>query len=92
MNLLEENSSFDRNEVKITIENIYQNREPEIRVEEMEKFFHGAYESIDEVIAYLVSVGFIQHDSKKRTDGKTYDKNYFITKSCADKMPYNLSY
>ncbi|WP_273005327.1 hypothetical protein, partial [Leeuwenhoekiella blandensis] len=41
MNLLEENSSFDRNEVKITIENIYQNREPEIRVEEMEKFFHG---------------------------------------------------
>ncbi|WP_272987253.1 hypothetical protein, partial [Leeuwenhoekiella blandensis] len=90
MNLLEENSSFDRNEVKITIENIYQNREPEIRVEEMEKFFHGAYESIDEVIAYLVSVGFIQHDSKKRTDGKTYDKNYFITKSCADKIDSNL--
>ena len=90
MDLMDGDTSINRDEIKATIERIYQNKEPEIRVEEMEKFFHGAYESIDDVIAYLVSVGFLRHDSKKRTDGKTYDKNYFITKDCADKIENNL--
>lgn len=90
MDLMDEDASINRNEIKAAIESIYQNKEPEIRVEEMEKFFHGAYESIDDVIAFLVSVGFVRHDSKKRTDGKTYDKNYFITKYCAEKIENNL--
>ncbi len=89
MDLMDHDTS-NTDEIKRTIEKIYQNQEPEIRVEEMEKFFHGAYESIDDAVAYLISVGFIQHDSKKRTDGKTYDKNYFITKQCADKIESHL--
>jgi len=90
MDLMDNDKSLNRNEIEQTIESIYRNNEPEIRVEEMEKFFHGAYESIDDVIAFLVSVNFLQHDSKKRTDGKAYDKNYFITKECANKIENNL--
>ena len=62
-----------------------------MRVEEMEKFFHGAYESIDDVIAYLVSVGLITHESKKRSDGKTYDKIYYITYEGSNKISQFLN-
>lgn len=90
MDLMDSDSSINRDEIKATIESIYQNKEPEIRVEEMEKFFHGAYESIDDVIAFLVSVGFLKYESKKRVDGKEYEKNYFITKDCANKIENRL--
>lgn len=90
MDLMDNNPTINQEEVQQIIENIYKNREPDIRVEEMEKFFYGAYESIDDVIAYLVSVGFIKHESKKRSDGKKYDKIYCITNECADKIENNL--
>lgn len=90
MDLMDCDSAIDQDEIKHIITNIYQNKEPDIRVEEMEKFFHGAYESIDDVIAFHVSVGFLRHDSKKRTDGKTYDKNYYITRDCVVKIENNL--
>ncbi|WP_345951314.1 hypothetical protein ABDD95_07740 [Mucilaginibacter sp. PAMB04274] len=86
MDLLENDETLDSFKIKETIVSIYDQKEPELRVEEMEKFFHGAYESIDEVIAFHVSVGFLKHDSKKRTDGKKYDKNYYITHICADRI------
>ncbi|TAJ07947.1 hypothetical protein DMA11_21875 [Marinilabiliaceae bacterium JC017] len=90
MDLVDNDKTLDQDIVKNTIINIYQNKEPNIRVEEMEKFFHGAYESIDAVIAFHVSVGFLKHDSKKRTDGKNYDKNYYITQYCANKIETHL--
>ncbi|AWH86334.1 hypothetical protein HYN59_15000 [Flavobacterium album] len=90
MNLMDNDSSIDRNEIKNVISKIYSDNEPDLRVEEMEKFFHGAYESIDEVIAFHVSIGFIKHESKKRIDGKTYDKNYYVTLNCADRIENSL--
>lgn len=90
MNLMDNDSSIDRNEIKNVISKIYSDNEPDLRVEEMEKFFHGAYESIDEVIAFHVSIGFIRHESKKRIDGKTYDKNYYVTLDCADRIENSL--
>lgn len=90
MDLMDNDNSIDRIKIKNVITTIYQNKEPDIRVEEMEKFFHGAYESIDDVIAFHVSVGFLHHDSKKRVDGKTYDKNYYITNECVNRIESNL--
>ena len=90
MDLMESDVLINRDDIKQIIKDIYENKEPDIRVEEMEKFFHGAYESIDDVIAYLVSIDFIKHDSKKRSDGKTYDKHYYITHECANKIVNNL--
>jgi len=90
IDLMDNDSTINREEIKEIIKSIYENKEPDIRVEEMEKFFFGAYESIDSVIAFLVSIGFIKHDSKKRTDGKTYDKIYYITQDCASKINNHL--
>lgn len=90
MDLMDNDPSLDRSEIQKIVEDIYQAREPELRVEEMEKFFHGAYESIDDVIAFLVSVGFIKHESKKRTDGRKYDKIYYLTHTSSDKIEQSL--
>lgn len=90
MNLMDYDSSIDRAEIRNIITKIYSDKEPDLRVEEMEKFFHGAYESIDEVIAFHVSIGFLKHESKKRTDGKTYDKNYYVTLDCASRIENSL--
>jgi len=90
INLLNEGALIDENEVRLTVKTIFSDREPELRVEEMEKFFHGAYESIDDVIAYLMSIDFIQYESKKRTDGKEYDKLYFLTTYGSNKIEQNL--
>lgn len=90
MDLMDKDSSISQQEISDIIAEIYQNNEPQLRVEEMEKFFHGAYESIDEVIAFHVSIGFLKHDSRKRTDGKTYDKNYYITQYCAERIENHL--
>ncbi|KQO31344.1 hypothetical protein ASF10_22160 [Flavobacterium sp. Leaf82] len=90
MNLMDNDTSIDRNEIYNVISKIYSDSEPDLRVEEMEKFFHGAYESIDEVIAFHVSIGFLKHESKRRTDGKTYDKTYYITLDCAKKIEGSL--
>lgn len=90
IDLMDNDPTIDRNEIKNIITSIYDNKEPALRVEEMEKFFHGAYESIDDVIAFHVSVGFLKHDSKRRTDGKKYEKNYYLTQECASKIELHL--
>jgi hypothetical protein len=90
MDLIDTDQNVDQDEIRDIVELIYQNNEPELRVEEMEKFFHGAYESIDDVIAFHVSIGFLKHDSKKRIDGKKYDKNYYITNECANRVSNHL--
>jgi len=90
MDLMNTDSKIDTEEIKYIITNIYKNKEPEIRVEEMEKFFFGAYESIDDVIAFYISIGFIKHDNKKRSDGKDYDNKYHITQECAIKIETHL--
>ena len=90
MDLLSSDPSLDTNEIKNIVSSIYQEKEPEIKKEEMEKFFYGAYESIDNIIAFHVSVGFLHYESKKRIDGKEYDRHYYVTKACAQKIESTL--
>ena len=45
---------------------------------------------IDDVIAYLISINFIKYESKKRTDGKEYDKIYYLTQYGKNKIEKNL--
>ena len=90
IDLLEQDLKKDDTEIKSVVKEIFKNQEPEIRVEEMEKFFHGAYESIDDIIAFLISIDFIEYESKKRRDGKEYDKIYYLTKLGKEKIENNL--
>ncbi|SFD60945.1 hypothetical protein [Bacillus sp. UNCCL81] len=71
---------------KNLINTIFDSNEPIIRRIEMERFFFGAYENIDDVISFLKSIGFIDFKSKKSLDLKTIDKQYFITDLAVEKF------
>ena len=75
----EKNNSNIRIEIKEVIKKIVKEKEPVLRRLEMERFFFGAYEDIDDVIAFLKSIGFIEFSSRKSTDLKTIEKQYYIT-------------
>ena len=90
MDLMISDGSIDKTEIQTIIKEIYQNEEPVIRVDEMQKFFYGAYESIDRAILFLKSVRFIDFDSKRRTDLQLYDKTYYITQHCIQQIESNL--
>lgn len=76
-----------RADIKEVVKEIFKNKEPIFKRLEMEKFFFGAYEDIDDVIAFLNSIDFIDFTSKKRVDLKTtIEKKYFITQYAIDKF------
>ncbi|MGM9979171.1 MAG: hypothetical protein ACI33J_10265 [Clostridium sp.] len=66
-------------EVKTIIKNIFRNKEPQLRKEEMLRFFFGAYEDIDDIIAFLVARDFIKYESNRSVDGRVFNKVYYLT-------------
>ncbi|QOR65101.1 hypothetical protein IM538_14805 [Cytobacillus suaedae] len=82
----EVNSEIQKNEIKSIIINIFRDNEPEIKREDMLRFFFGAYEDIDDIIAFLVSVGFIEYTSKRSSIGRIYEKVYYLTNLGCEKI------
>ena len=89
--VLAANDPLQKTEIGLIIKSIYQTAEPQLRRMEMERFFFGAYEDIDDVIGFLKSIGFIAFSSKKSTDLKTIEKQYFITQHAITKASAALS-
>lgn len=79
-----------KQEIKGVVQKIFSDREPEIRKEEMERFLYGAYEDIDNAIAFLDSVDLIKFDSKKDIELRTIEKKYYITDIGENKVIRNL--
>jgi hypothetical protein len=79
-----------KTEIGDVIKDIFDEKEPEIRRLEMEKFFFGAYEDIDQVIAFLVSCGFIKYVSERDNKLRVIKKSYFVTREAENKMKENL--
>lgn len=77
-------------EIKEIVGDIFRSDEPKIRRLEMEKFFFGAYEDIDEVISFLYSVGFIRFKMKRNSILKLAEKSFYITNFADEKMKTNL--
>lgn len=77
-------------EIKALIKEIFNSKEPELRRFEMEKFFFGAYEDIDDVIAFLKSIDFIDFSSQKDSELKTVSKKYYITNYALVKVEHYL--
>jgi len=78
-------------EIKAIVKSIFNSSEPQLRRMEMERFFFGAYEDIDDVIGFLKSIDFIDFTSKKSTDLKTIEKQYFVTEFGINKVNSALS-
>ncbi|TVQ49963.1 MAG: hypothetical protein EA365_00070 [Gloeocapsa sp. DLM2.Bin57] len=89
--ILAEKEKTHQSKIKHIVKTIFKSREPELKKLEMERFFFGAYEDIDDTISFLKSVGFIDFRSKRRTDMKAIEKTYFITKYALDKSENKLS-
>jgi hypothetical protein len=81
-----ENEPTQANDIKDIVKQIYEEKEPEIRRVEMEKFFFGAWEDIDDIVAFLISRGLIKYESKLRIDGRVAEKHYYITKKAAQRL------
>lgn len=80
------NDNSKSNQIKTKINEIFSNSEPTIRRLEMERFFFGAYEDIDDVIGFLCSIGFIKFESSKSVDMKSINKSYYITQYAVNKV------
>lgn len=83
--LIAANDLGKKQEIKQIVKSIYDTAEPQLRRLEMERFFFGAYEDIDDVIGFLKSIGFIGFTSKKSSDLKTIEKQYFVTQQAITK-------
>lgn len=83
--------NIDRDEIQKIIKCIFYSHEPQIRRLEMERFFFGAYEDIDNIIAFLVSVGFLKCTTERNITLKVVEKCYYITKLAEDKMKQTIA-
>lgn len=90
LTLSNDDPEINRQEVKRIVKQIFGNDEPTIRRVEMERFFYGAYEDIDNIIAFLHGIGFVDFESKRRTDGRVGNKMYYISNNAVDKIQNNL--
>lgn len=72
--------------IKSIVKSIYNHSEPQLRRVEMEKFFYGAYEDIDDIIAFLVSRGLLHYESKVRTNMRVAEKHYYLTSVAVKKL------
>lgn len=89
--LFAKEGKFSRTEIKLIVKDIFAKKEPVIRRLEMEKFFFGAYEDIDDVIGFLKSIGFIEFKSEKNINLKTINKCYYITNLACEKVNMDLN-
>ncbi|GIN07584.1 hypothetical protein J1TS1_17290 [Shouchella clausii] len=76
----------NKEDVKANVKEIFGNNEPDIRREDMLRFFYGAYEDIDHIIAFLVSIGFIEYTSKRNLAGRVFEKVYYLTEYGVNKI------
>lgn len=84
--VLVKTNQVDKADVKGIIQCIFNTREPVLRKLEMERFLFGAWEYIDDVIAFLEAYELIRFDSNKNSRLYTIDKQYFITEIAIDKV------
>ena len=75
-----------KQEVKEQVKRIFNSNEPEIRREEMLRYFFGAYEEIDHIIAFFISTGFVVYKSKKNMVGREFNKLYYLTNYGVNKI------
>lgn len=79
-----ESGDIEKIEAKKTIQNIFISREPSLRKLEMTRYLFGAWEYLDDVVAFLMSFGLVHFTSKRNSKLQTIDKKYYITQLAVD--------
>lgn len=66
-------------DVQQIVSNIFAKGEPELRTDEMKRFFFGAYQDLDDIIGFLKSVGLVEFRKQTSMGLKDIRKAYFLT-------------
>lgn len=90
MRLYEERGSPNFTDLREIIKTIFDHHEPQLRTDEMIRFFYGAYEELDDILVFLKSVGLVDVSSRKSVGLRDIQKEYFLTKYGVDKIEKNL--
>ncbi|PLR99044.1 hypothetical protein [Bacillus sp. T33-2] len=85
LNLIEE-KEVGKEKIKQHVKDIFSSEEPELRREDMLRYFFGAYEELDYIISFLVSFGFIKFESRRNISGRIFDKLYYLSQYGVDKI------
>lgn len=86
LRLHEETNFPDKPDVQKIVSHIFLSKEPQLRTDEMRRFFYGAYEELDEIISFLVSVNLVVFKSRKSVDLKDINKEYYLTSFAKSKI------
>lgn len=73
------------------VSTIFQNGEPELRTDEMKRFFFGAYQDLDDIIGFLKSVGLVDFRKQTSLGLKDIRKAYFLTQVGVQKIEQGLA-
>jgi len=91
LRLYEETGVPNLHETKEIVTSIFHNKEPQLKTDEMKRFFYGAYEELNGIISYLTSVNLVVFKSQKSAGLKDIKKEYFITHYAIKKNKEGLS-
>lgn len=86
----EESGEPSTEKVQAILTNIFRQREPELKTDEMRRFFYGAYEELDNVISFLTSVDLVIFKSKRNVGLKTINKEYYLTRFALETIENGL--
>lgn len=90
LRLHEETGVPDEATTKALIKQVFVNGEPELKTDEMRRFFYGAYEELDAIIAYLTAVNLVVFRSRKSAGLLNIQKEYYLTRFGIDKIEQGL--
>lgn len=91
LGLHEETGVPDKATTRALIKQVFADGEPELKTDEMRRFFYGAYEELDAIIAYLTAVNVVVFRSRKSAGLLNIQKEYFLTRFGVDKIEQGLT-
>lgn len=90
LRLHEEAGTPNLHDTQTIVSKIFNNEEPQLKTDEMRRFFYGAYEDLDNIIAFLSAVNLVVFRHKKNVALKSIQKEYYLTEYALEKIETGL--
>ncbi|HET9503035.1 MAG TPA: hypothetical protein VFO93_05815 [Hymenobacter sp.] len=78
-------------DVQQIVSDIFAKGEPDLRTDEMKRFFFGAYQDLDDIIGFLKSVGLVEFRKQTSMGLKDIRKAYFLTQDGIQRIERGLA-
>jgi hypothetical protein len=87
----EQNGFPNRDAAESIVRAIFADEEPRLRTDDMKRFFYGAYEELDDIIAFLKSRGLVEMQSQKNSALRDTQKVYYVTHFGVERIQNGLA-